>query len=139
MSKADEAIAQIPSRLWHLFGEQRWDDAKALLSEDFEAYWPQTRERIRGRDNFIEVNRRYPGTHKIDFQDSVYVYDRWEQTYKVTTEVYIESKMPDGAEMKLYAVSMWDLDSEGLITGAQEFWADCSEPPAWRKDLVERY
>lgn len=139
MSKADEAIAQIPSRLWHLFGEQRWDDAKALLSEDFEAYWPQTRERIRGRDNFIEVNRRYPGTHNIDFQDSVYVYDRWEQTYKVTTQVYIESKMPDGAEMKLYAVSMWDLDSEGLIIGAQEFWADCSEPPAWRKDLVERY
>jgi len=139
LSKADEAIAQIPSRLWRLFDEQRWDDAKELLADDFETFWPQTRERIRGRDNFIEVNRRYPGTHKIEFQDSNYVYDRWDHTYKVTTQVYIESKMPDGSEMKLYAISMWDVHSEGIITGAQEFWADCSDAPAWRKDLVERY
>ena len=26
-----------------------------------------------------------------------------------------------------------------LITAATEYWADFSEPPEWRKDLVERY
>lgn len=140
MSKADDEITQAPSQLWHLFSQRKWDDAKELLHpDDFEAYWPQTREKIVGRDNFIELNRRYPGEHKIEFQDSQNTYDRWDHTYKVTTQVYIESRMPDGTEMKLYAISMWDVDSEGLITGAQEFWADCSEPPAWRKDLVERF
>jgi hypothetical protein len=139
MSKADAELTGAPARLWHLFNERRWDETKELLSPDeFEAYWPQTKEKIVGRDNFIEVNRRYPGEHKIEFVDSHYVYDRWDHTYKVTTQVYIESKMPDGSEMKLYAVSIWDLDHEGVITGALECWADCSEPPVWRKDLAER-
>ncbi len=33
--------------LWRLFDEGRFDAVRPLLADDFEADWPQTRERIR--------------------------------------------------------------------------------------------
>ena len=47
--------------LWRCFDELRFRDALPLLSEDFEARWPNTQERIVGRDNFIGLNESYPG------------------------------------------------------------------------------
>jgi ketosteroid isomerase-like protein len=46
--------------LWELFEARRWDDAGELLTEDFVAEWPHSRERIRGRESFIDLNRSYP-------------------------------------------------------------------------------
>jgi ketosteroid isomerase-like protein len=46
--------------LWELFEARRWDDARELLAEDFVTEWPHSGERIRGRDNYIELNRNYP-------------------------------------------------------------------------------
>ena len=63
---SDDDVIRIPVQLWHFFNERRWDEAKALLAEDFEGYWPQSIEKIVGRNNFIEVNRQHPGTHKIE-------------------------------------------------------------------------
>ena len=37
-------------------------DALPLLAEDFEAHWPNTRERIRSREDFIALNEHYPGS-----------------------------------------------------------------------------
>ena len=135
----DEAPAQVPAQLWHLFSQRQWDQVKDLLhEEDFEVYWPQTREKIVGRDNFIELNRIYPGDHKIEMQNVRSEYDRWEQSHQVITEVYIHSKMPDGTELKLFAVSFFEINGDEQIASATEYWADCSEPPEWRKHLVER-
>ncbi len=116
-----------------------WDSARKLLSEDFEAHRPQSKEKIIGPVNFIELNRRYPGTHKIEILNVRNEYDRWDHVHHVVTEVYIESKMPDGKEMKLFAISFFEVNSDDLITSATEYWADTYEAPDWRKDLVERY
>jgi hypothetical protein len=135
---SNEEGAAVPVKLWELFRERRWDEAKELLAEAFEAWWPQSREKIVGPDNFIEVNRTYPGTHKIRVEDVRRQYDRWDHVTHVTTVVYIESQMPDGKEMKLYATSFFEVNSDSLITSATEYWADTYEAPAWRKNLVER-
>lgn len=37
-----------------------WDGLGRLLSDDFVVNWPDTRVRIRGRENFVEFNRSYP-------------------------------------------------------------------------------
>ena len=47
--------------LWRLFDEGRYDAVRPLLADDFEADWPQTRERIAGPDAFIALNAAYPG------------------------------------------------------------------------------
>ncbi len=42
----------IASKFWKCISEQKWDAAKQLLSNDFEAYWPQSKEKIIGAENF---------------------------------------------------------------------------------------
>ena len=128
----------LPTKLWNHFNNREWDLAETLLSEGFEAVWPQSREKIVGPKNFIEVNRTYPGTHKIEILDSHQSYDNWEHVHHVTTEVYIESKMPDGKEMKLFAVSFFEV-SDDKILSVKEYWADTYPAPQWRGHLVERY
>ena len=50
------------------FGAGRFRDALPLLSEGFEACWPNTRERIHGRENFIALNENYPGVWRCTVQ-----------------------------------------------------------------------
>ena len=130
---------EVPARLWRFIHECDWTKARELLAEGFEARWPQTRERIVGRENYIKLNRDYPGNHRIELLESDGYWDEDKQQTKVTTQVYIASKMPDGTEMKLFAVSLFDVNRGGLITRAVEYWADCGEAPAWRRSLVEIY
>lgn len=129
---------ELPLALWNHFNNREWDLAGALLSEKFEAVWPQSREKIVGPKNFIEVNRTYPGTHKIEILDSHQRYDNWEHVHHVTTEVYIESKMPGGKEMKLFAISFFEVSGDKIIS-VKEYWADTYATPEWRAHLVERY
>ena len=89
-----------------------------MLTDEFEAYWPQSREKMAGPEKFIEVNRRYPGEHNIQLQNSMVQWDQWDQEFRVSTTVLIESKMPDGKETKLYGISFFELDGENLIKRA---------------------
>ena len=53
---------ELATELWRRFDAGRFRDALPLLSEDFAAHWPNTRERIRSRESFIALNESYPGT-----------------------------------------------------------------------------
>lgn len=123
---------------WKAIAERRWDDAKKLLAPEFEALWPQSRERIVGPDNFIAINREYPGTHEIRFVDHQYGFDRWERVHHVTTQVRIVSSMPDGKRIELYAISLFRIGDD-RIRSAVEYWAESYPAPEWRSRYVERY
>ncbi len=129
---------ELPMKFWNHFNNREWDLAESLLSEDFEAVWSQSREKIVGPKNFVEVNRTYPGTHKIEILNSRQNCESGERVCQVTTEVYIESKMPDGKEMKLFAISFFEV-SDDKILSIKEYWADTYPAPEWRNHLVERY
>ena len=60
-----EENKQVVERLWELAEKQDWDGAGALLHDDFVQEWPQSGERIRGRDNCMAVNKNYPGFPKM--------------------------------------------------------------------------
>ena len=47
-------------RFWATMATNDFRAAGNLLHEDFLLEWPQTRERIRGRDNFVAINAHYP-------------------------------------------------------------------------------
>jgi ketosteroid isomerase-like protein len=132
----NEDDVKIASKFWNCISEQRWDAAKELLSDDFEAYWPQSKEKIVGADNFISVNSNYPGTHKIEFCNRTSSYDVWDHATTVITEVYIESKMPDGKEMKLFAISTFEIMDEKIMS-LREYWAETYPAPEWRKQWVQ--
>ena len=113
--------------LWRLFDERRFEEVRPLLADDFTADWPQTRERIPGPDNFIELNRAYPGAWRCHLRDIVAAGKR------VVTEVEIT----DGVQV-VHAASFFTLRA-GKIVRAREFFADPSDPPFDRDRWTERY
>ena len=118
----DVAIA-----LWRCFDERRFRDALPLLSEDFEARWPNTRERIRGRENFIALNESYPGAWRCTVRRA----DECGSTVVAVTEI------GDG-DTGLFAVSFLEVRN-GRIVSAEEYFADNGCPPYDRSEFAERY
>ena len=108
--QGNESAVKVAYELWHCFAERRWDDARKLLADDFEAHWPQSREKIFDPDNFIALNHDYPGVHEITTFDHQHSYDRWDHVDHVTTQVSIISTMPDGKKIELFAVSFFEIE-----------------------------
>ena len=110
-----------------------------MLANDFEAVWPQSCEKIVGPDNFITLNKEYPGTGTIEVYSSRYGYEEWEHIHEVTTITNIKWIKPDGKEEDVFAISLFKIDSEGPILSVEEYWAETYPAPEWRKNLVEKY
>lgn len=113
---------------WKFFSDQNWDEAATLLHKEFVAVWPQSRERMVGAKNFVDVNRYYPGNHKIEI---IYAF---EIGTKVVTTVWIEAD----TGQKTFANSIFDI-KDGKILKTEEYWAEPYAAPDWRKQWVERY
>jgi len=113
--------------LWRLFDQRRFEDTRPLFAPDFIAEWPQTRERITGPEDFIQLNRAYPGAWRCSLKDIVVSGDR------AVTEVEIT----DGNCM-VHATSFFTL-RDGKIVKAREFFADPGDPPFDRDRWTERY
>ena len=113
--------------LWRCCDERRFRDALPLLSEDFQSHWPNTRERIRGRENFIALNESYPGAWRC----GVRRVDEHADTVVTVTEI------SDG-DSGLFALSFFQV-RDGQIVTAEEYFADNASPPFERSALAQRY
>lgn len=124
---AEEQNRQVVEQLWQMFDAGDFA-VGALLHDDFVCDWPQSGERIRGRDNFIAVNAQYPRRVRIEIQRVVAEGD------SVITE--IEARDASDPALVDHAVSFFDL-RDGKIVRLREFWPDPFEAPAWRSAWVE--
>ncbi len=118
----------IARKFWQLFSDQLWDKAAEILANDFLATWPQSRERIVDAKNFIDVNKYYPGNHKIE------VIHAFAIGSKVLTTVWIEAD----TGQKTFANSIFDLEGDKILN-IEEYWAEPYPAPEWRKQWVETY
>lgn len=132
----EEAIG-IVSKLWQHFNLREWDDARKLLADGFEAHWPQSREKIVGAENFIAINRQYPGKGSIQVEGTRWGYDPQKQVHQVTTRVRIRWEKEVGGQEELFAISFFELNGELRITKAVEYWAETYPAPEWRRKYVE--
>ncbi|HSK16863.1 MAG TPA: nuclear transport factor 2 family protein, partial [Gaiellaceae bacterium] len=53
-------------RLWERMEARDWDAVAALLHEDVIVDWPATGERMRGRDDYLAVQRNFPEGWRIE-------------------------------------------------------------------------
>ena len=111
------AARELTARLWHHFDTGRFRDALPLLSKDFEAHWPNTKERIRSRKAFIALTERYPGTWRCAVA-------RMEE---YAGGVVTVTELSDG-RTALFAVSFFEV-RDGRIARAEEYFADNTSPP----------
>lgn len=104
-----------------------WDAFTAVLSPDVVYELPQTRERIRGRDRYVQFNAEYPDDWHVEPQlvlgddhDGCLLF-RW--------------TLDDDA---LLAVAFFEIDGDRIVK-VTDFWPEPYDPPAGREHLVERF
>jgi hypothetical protein len=112
---------------WNAMATNDFYAASEWLSSDFEGYWPQSKELIRGREAFARINTAYPakGRWRFDLQQLVV------QGAQVVTDVAIT----DG-DIQARAVT-FHFVREGLIAAQLEYWPDPFPAPEWRAGFVE--
>jgi len=123
-----ETAREVVERFWRTMNENDWPAAGRLLHDDYVLDWPQSGERIRGRDNFVAVNAHYPAAGRWRFTVRRLVADEQGAASDVT--------VTDGA-LTARAVSLFEV-RDGLIWRVTEYWPDPFEPAAWRAQWVER-
>jgi hypothetical protein len=119
---------ELVTKFWNYFSNQEWEKAKELLDQDFIATWPQSRERILGPENFINVNRHYPGNHKIEIKQL------FEIENKIITTVWMEAD----TGQKTFANSFFEIKNNKIIS-VTEYWAEPYVAPKWREKWVTNY
>ncbi len=123
-----EENRQAVERFWRAMGDNDWPGAGRLLHDDFALDWPQSGERIRGRDNFAAVNAHYPAAGRWRFTLHRLVADE----RGAASEVVVT----DGARLDR-AITFFEL-RDGLIRRMIEYWPEPFAPAPWRAPWVER-
>jgi len=126
---SDSGGTSVVRRLWERIEARDWGAARELLADDFAAEWPHSRERFRGGDDFIGMNRAYPEGWAIEVLDVLGDGDRVASQVRVTH--------PDGT---FYAASFFTV-RDGKLASLHELWVTegAEAPPAWRAAFAERY
>ena len=111
---------------WKASESNDFHKATKWLSEDFECYWPQSRELIVGRENFAEINPNYPsnGTWRFHINSILCEGNRVVSDVDVT----------DGS-VRARALTFHTVEND-LITRQTEFWPETFEAPQWRRQWV---
>jgi limonene-1,2-epoxide hydrolase len=119
---------EIVERFWDLMRTNDFHSVGEVLSDDFVLDYPQSNERIRGRENFARMNEEYPALGRWEFTINRIVADEGE----VVTDVTVT----DGIQ-KARAITFFTITG-GQIVKMLEFWPDEFSAPENRKHLVER-
>ena len=103
-----------------------------LATEDLVQEWPQSGERIRGRDNVMAVNEGYEGATgtepKLTLRRIVRPGEAW----------IVEGTIDYGDGTPVSVVSILEADADGMITRQTDYFANPFEAPEWRRQWVEQ-
>ena len=114
---------------WSLMQTNDFRSVGEVLSNDFILEWPQSKERIRGRDNFAAMNEQYPANGRWEFQIN--------RIIAVDNEAVSDVCVTDGVQVAR-VISFFQI-SNNLIQKMVEFWPDPFAPLENRKHLVELF
>ncbi|GLR05713.1 polyketide cyclase [Vibrio hyugaensis] len=113
---------------WNVMASNDFYAAAECLSADCAVIWPLTKEVIRGRKNFAELNSAYPADGKWTFTIERVVAD----ADQVVTDVIVS----DGARSD--RVITFHTVRDGLICKQVEYWPEDYAAADWRAQWVER-
>ena len=116
-------------KFWEAMGGNDFFVVAELLHEDFILEWPQSRERIRGRENFARLNTAYPAVGKWTFSINQII----AEGNMVVTNVSVSDELRNDRAITFSSIR------DGRIWKQVEYWPEPVEAPAWRAEWVERY
>jgi hypothetical protein len=118
---------KVVREFWRLMASNDFTAVGAVLADDYVLDWPQSNERIRGRERFAAVNAEYPANGPWIFTVHRIVGSE--------TEAVSEVSVSDGVQ-HAKTISFFTV-SQGLITRQVEYWPEPYPAPVNRKHLVE--
>jgi hypothetical protein len=103
-----------------------------MAADDMVQEWPQSGERIRGRDNIIAVNESYEGATGTAPSMTL------RRIVKPGQAWVVEGTIDYGDGTPVSVVSILETDADGKIARATDYFANPFEAPEWRRKWVER-
>lgn len=119
---------QIIENFWASMAANDFYATAQLLHDDYILEWPQSGERIRGKDNFAAVNTNYPAEGKWQFTINHIV----AEGDLVVTDVSVTDGKRQDRTITFSTIR------DGEIWKQVEFWPEPFEAPPWRAQWVER-
>jgi len=119
---------QILKNFWATMETNDFYAASQLLHDEYVLEWPQSGERIVGRDNFAAVNTNYPAEGKWHFTIN--------QILREGDLVVTDVSVADG-KITGRAITFSTIRDE-KIWKQIEFWPDPFEAPAWRAQWIQK-
>lgn len=116
-------------RFWKTMGSNDFFAASELLHDDFILEWPQSGERIRGRENFAQLNTAYPSGGVWTFAV--------ERIIAEGDNVATVITVTDGTRTDR-AITFSTVRDE-RIWRQVEYWPEPFDAPAWRANWIERF
>ena len=122
--------SEVVTAYWTAANDRDWAAFGDLVAEDVVYEGPQTRERVRGRANYVRFNTEgFPGDWHLEIIRIV--------GEGVHAASWIQFTNADGSIQP--GLCFFELRDDGKIARITDFWPDPYELPAQRAHLVEGY
>lgn len=118
---------QILENFWAIMETNDFYAASQLLHDEYTLEWPQSGERILGRDNFAAINTNYPAEGKWHFTINHIV----AEGDMVVTDVTATDGKIIGRAITFSTIR------DEKIWKQIEFWPDPFEAPEWRVQWIQ--
>ncbi|HEX9312869.1 MAG TPA: nuclear transport factor 2 family protein [Actinomycetota bacterium] len=118
----------LANRYWEALNSQDYAALKEMYTEDAVQEWPQSGERIVGRDNIMAVNENYPGMPNATQRRTIAGGDL------LIAEVTLNYPGDVGT---YHSISIFEL-RDGKVARETDYFGAPFEAPAWRAQWVER-
>ncbi len=119
---------EVVEKFWERMNSNDFRSVGLILSDDFVLDWPQSKERIRGRDNYAAMNEEYPAHGKWQFIINRIVGN--------DSEAVSDVSLTDGVQ-RARAISFFTVRN-GKVVKMVEYWPEPFAARADRRHLVER-
>jgi ketosteroid isomerase-like protein len=119
---------QVAEAMWKALQAGDWGAASGLLHEDFVQEWPQSGERIVGRDNAIAINQNFPGGLPTM---------RFRRTLAGGDLAVLELELTYSDGSRYLGVSVIEL-RDGKVAKETDYFAQPFQAPQWRAQWIER-
>lgn len=124
----EQDLRRVAEGLWKAIEAGDWDTAASLTHDDFVQEWPQSRERIVGRENALAISRQFPGgVPKMVVRRSLAAGD--------LVVLEMDLTYADGSEY--LSVSILEI-RDGKVARETDYFSQPFPAPQWRAQWVER-
>ena len=127
MPRPKSSAVTVVQEFWRLMATNDFLSVGVVLAEEFVLEWPQSNERIRGRERFAAMNSEYPASGPWRFSVRRVVGNG--------TEASSEVAVTDGVQQAT-AISFFTVVA-GKIARIVEYWPESYPAPPSRNHLVE--